>query len=166
MFHSISWQQFFTAIAIVYALYYLFIGVVYFRKDAFAIIKGQRPQEGTSNSFEKNTAYQDPQEDPAPWEEQDTYSTEPDTRDTETGLFTVAYELAEEIKILLKDAGYRRLIRQELVQALKSLISRPPYDQLAQTGFRNAINNLIATEAMRQCTYELTQEELSMVWTQ
>lgn len=163
MFHSITWQQFFATIGIGLLFYYLFLGLSFYRKDIIALISGKKLRNKADETFEKNTVYEEPEMEGFTRDEEE-QGIDEDIH--ETGLFTIAYELAEEIKILLKDAGYRRLIRQELIQALKGLVSRAPYNQLSQTGFRNAINNLIETEAMRQCTYELTAEELSMVWSQ
>lgn len=150
MLHSISWQAFFTTLALLLLIYWAFIGLSFYRHEIKLLLAGKgKPGLQGASLITESPFEADIEDTPVA---------------TDTGLFPIAYALAEEIKQLAKEAGRRRLVREELMQALQSLIKKQPYPSLSNTAFRIAINNLVEAEIGTNCSIQFSKEELQMLW--
>jgi hypothetical protein len=153
MLHAISWSTFFSVIGSSLLFYWSFIAFVYYRQEIKLLLAGKAKPASQTNGLIADSPFEAEEDNPA-------------SSNAEAGadLFPVAYALAEEVKALVKDAGRRRLIREELIQALQSLFKRNPYSQLRDTGFRPAINNLVEAEADAHCSMHFSPEDLDVLW--
>jgi hypothetical protein len=82
----------------------------------------------------------------------------------ERSLFSIAQTLAQEIKGLMARAAKEGMVKEELRFALQELLSGCDYQRLRETGFRQAINNLIQFDVENQCSFRFDAEEVNGLW--
>ena len=153
MLHTISWSTFFTTTGVLLLVYWTLVSLIYYKNEIRLLLTGKaRPGAHTGGLIAES-----------PFEAEEYPSTDV-AAEPGADLFPIAYALAEEVKALIKDAGRRRLIREELIQSLQSLFKKQPYSILRETGFRQAINNLVEAEAEAQCSVRFSPEGLSQLW--
>lgn len=89
MLHSISWQQFFTGIAIAVAIYYAAVILLFFRKEVSGILRG-RLHENKSAGIEEAGSH-----------------------------FALVHDLQEELKDWFHTAAKNKVPKEEVITALQ-----------------------------------------------
>jgi hypothetical protein len=168
-FIHISWHSFLTGIVVLLAVYYLAIGVLYYRREflAFFMRTPAPVLEGSGEGMPERSVFE---EEPIIMEEgfdvEQPVVAEVAEETPDNAPFPVAYRLSEAIRNLLASAARKHMIREELLQALRSLLHSQQYLSLHGTPLTAAINRLIESETLRQCGFQLGTEDMKMLWAQ
>ena len=153
MFTDISWGSYITFMIALLAVYYLIIGLRFYRTDIVQLISGKQFSPGEKVSF---TSAKLDQPNPSlhqanlqqAFEKQDMYQS--------------SQSLGDEIMAYLHEAGRDTLSKEDVAQSLKLLIGK--YPSIKDSAFRGVIENLILTESETNCSIHLSEEELSELW--
>ncbi|MDB5222369.1 MAG: hypothetical protein JWN83_1036 [Chitinophagaceae bacterium] len=154
MFTEISWGTYITIVIVLLAVYYLFIGFRYYRRDLSQLISGGKT--GFPDKAKFTASKSDVIIKPRPHEAFMQLSVE------DQNLYQLLQSLSDEIQALLGEAGNKRLNKDEIITALKILIAK--YSVLKNSSFRESIQNLIQTESETNCSIHLSEKELSELW--
>jgi hypothetical protein len=141
MCSSISWEQFITALVVMIGLYYLYVGVSYYRKDLWCRLRTQK-SPGLSAR---------PVAAPAM----------PDASPTPNPLLPVVHDLVDEIRALLQAEG-NAANKDDLLGKLQRLLQK--YPTLKDTPFQPSISQLIYIESKNQCALDLDEDEVGGLW--
>ncbi len=141
MFSSISWQQFILTIVVIVGLYYLYIGISYYRKDWWYRLAAKK-----SPNLSPRTVAAPAMQGASP---------------TPNPLLPVVHDLVDEIRALLQAEG-SAAIKDELLGKLERLLQK--YPTLKDTSFQPSISQLIYIESKNQCALELDEDEVSSLW--
>ena len=76
---------------------------------------------------------------------------------------TIEYML-DEIRALIRQAGYSGSPKEEVLFALQKLISSDRFQTIRESPFTDAINDLIAEECQTNCSMHLSEEDLKRLW--
>jgi len=151
MLKQISWASFIWFIGTVAAIYYLYVLLAFYRKDIFSIHLINRKtvkRDGNATLFNKD-------DDRRPIS-----SVQTNTSDNDH--FTLVHELLEEFKELFDRASNINMIREELIQSIRSKLKEFP--RLQETGLIEDINDHLIQEARNKCQIDLNSEDLKQVW--
>jgi len=77
-------------------------------------------------------------------------------------VFDQASTLAADLRQIIREASEKEILHTELKFALRSELKN--YQQLKNTAFQKAINNLIQKEGNDFCSVSLSEDELNMLW--
>jgi DNA-binding phage protein len=152
MLHTISWSSFVLVLVVILIAYYLFMLVAYFRKDILSISlinkkslvgnnHNDRAIKSTGNPKEKSTIQ---------------------TNNSGDQIFTIVYELLADFKDLFLLASETKMIREELIQAIRSKLKA--YQTISETDLVEGINNHLIMEAKNSCALDLSPEDLKLIW--
>jgi hypothetical protein len=152
MLNSISWSSFVWMLIPIIIFYYLYVLGVYFRKDfSSLLVSNKRP--GNDYEFHATIADRDANHQPA------IISSNVETNDRST---SVVHEFIEDLKLLFANASKINMIKEELVQAIRSSLKK--YPGIGETGLLEEINWHITQEAKETCRLELLPEDLKLIW--
>jgi hypothetical protein len=143
MLHNISWSTFIWMLIPILVFYYLFVISVYFLKDFLALLHGNRSLFN-GQAINKNLKIHPTQES------------------TQVSSNNLIYELIEDLKKTFTAASRTHMVKEELIQAIRSNIKR--YPAIGQTGLLEDINTHISQEAKENCKMELLPADLRMIW--
>jgi hypothetical protein len=142
MCSSISWQQFILTIVLFVILYYLYVGVAYYRKDWLYRLKAKKAPRSATSPVVSPTAKAAVSPEPNP-------------------LLPVVHDLVDEIRALLQGIG-EGADKVSLLEKLGLLLQK--YPTLKDSPFQPSLNQLIAAESKNQCSIELEEDELDGLW--
>lgn len=140
MLEQITWSSYWIAALILLVIYYLVVGLIFFRED---IAKGMKRHLVAGRSS---------------GEEQD----EEETASGEDG-FNELESIVTKIKGTLEEAG-KEASKEELLVKLGEILAG--YSGLDTPAFRVAINNYIIGHAEKKCAVDFEEEELNQYWQQ
>src|SRR5580704_3940273 len=141
MCSSISWQQFILTIVTILCLYYLYVGVSYFRKDWWYRLRTKKSPILSAR----------PVVTPAM----------PGAPPTPNPLLPQVYDLVDEIRALLQGMG-EGVNKVQLMDRLKALLQK--YPALKDTAFQPSINQSISAESKNQCSVDFDEDEIPGCW--
>jgi len=162
MLKQITWHEYWTIITILTAIYELLIVAIFYRKDLLVLAKGKRnvPVVGASSS-EITSNLNGVQEQPDLFAESAADANEK-AEIREINLTPMAHELADEIEVLINEAGEKKFGRPEILFGLKQIIKS--FKSLNNTFYQDNINNLIAQQCETSCSITLSEEEIKALW--
>jgi hypothetical protein len=157
MFNTITWQGYWTTLALLSAGYYLFIYLLYYRKDfkisfpkqKVAIKPSSVPAASASFVTEQNELSLDTDEANAV----ETYA-DSDER--------MVYACMDELSAYFESSKGTKVVKEEFVFAVQKILSK--YPSLKSSEFKEAVSNLIVSEASHNCSIHLEEEDLFHVW--
>ncbi|HUC81922.1 MAG TPA: hypothetical protein VMR70_13460 [Flavisolibacter sp.] len=158
MLNNISWQGYWTTLALLSAGYYLVIYLLYYRSD-FKITfpqKGQQKKSGDAFAAVINTGNL-PTQSSRIQEEADDFEKPP--IDSEEG---IVYHLMDEVTAYFEEARKSRCVNEELLYAVQRILSK--YPTLKGSKYQESINNVIVSEAEHLCSIHISSEEIAGVW--
>jgi hypothetical protein len=155
MFSSISWPEFLLFLAFSLLAYYAFVGLAYFSKEIVFLFRRNSSLENLSAAPPSSNQSGAPEPGMIAQEMPDI------SKKINDGQYQT-FDLLSEIKDLLLKAAKEKLIRQELIQSLKSTIKS--YGVPADPGLKEDISQHILFECQDQCGISLTECELSDLW--
>ena len=140
MFTEISWNSYLTIVIVLLAVYYVFIGLLYYSSNIVGLLSGKKfTQRDTLTSVVGM-----------------------DTLTEKKNLFQTAHSLSDEIQAYLNEAGRNSLNKEDVVQSLKVMLAK--YPVIKDLPFRDVIQNLIRREAETYCSIHLSEEEINELW--
>lgn len=158
MLNNISWQGYWTTLALLSAGYYLVIYLLYYRSD-FKIIfprKGQQRNSGDVFTAVINTG--NPTTQPSSIQN-DGNDFEKPPIDSEEG---IVYHLMDEVTAYFEESRKSRCVKEELLYAVQRILSK--YQTLKGSKYQESINNVIVSEAEHLCSIHISSEEIAGVW--
>lgn len=155
MFTNISWAGYLTIVAILLAIYYLYVGVRYFSSDLKSLFT-ERQKLKFKAAIPGNSKAEDL---PTPEENRQESSSFEETTDDE---FTEVEHLIERLKTVIADASRRKLILQEFKQYLSMVLKE--YPTIRYSPLRSSINELIISECGKYGAAVLKEAEVELLW--
>lgn len=143
IFSGISWKGYMIAVIILLVLYYLVIGIRYYRREIQDFLTGKRMKDkkGTSGvtRLDKNSPGKEAEH-----------------------LFARTKELTERIKDTIGVAHAQNYPKYQLLSLIKSLIAE--YSEIKTPSITRAVNNTIISESSKYEAYNFREEELGELW--
>lgn len=186
MFDSISWQDYFTTIAVAVAIYYAITGLLLFHKEISNIFKQKSSNETSysrksdqndsneSNDLLGKVRYASRHEENVPREEsanaedlsiaqmsEEEDAITPARDPEEEAIINSVSDLHQEVKSLadiLSDGS-----KEDAAPLFQALLSN--YVHLAGTVYQDSINQFILNTCTEKCQFDLTSEEIRSWWT-
>ena len=158
MLKQITWHEYWTIVITLTAIYELLVVAIFYRRDLLLLAKGKRfaPAIETSNmEFNEEPDRQDLLADSI-------LDANEEGETVEINLTPMAHELADEIQVLVAEAGEKEFGKPEILFGLKQIIKS--FRALANTSYQDDINNLIAQRCETNCSIALSEEEIITLW--
>jgi hypothetical protein len=150
MLNNITWSSFLWMIIPLAIFYYLLVFFLYFRKDFYLLLTGS-----PSFKHESQTGFRTGSSE----QSNAVTSSIDNSRDLAN---SEVYELINDLKGTLSKASRTKMVKEEVVQAIRSNVKRYPF--IGQTGLLEDINLHITQEAKESCRLELLPEDLKLIW--
>lgn len=153
MFNSISWQGYWTILALITTGYYLAVYLLYFRKAFTFSFPGRR---GGKNPEQLST-----RDSPRPTSLFDNEKAEfalPPTGSEEHQV----YALMDELSAYFAEAKKSKVIKEEALFALQRMVSK--YPSLRTSTYKESLTNVMVSEAALHCSLHLSADDISKVW--
>jgi hypothetical protein len=142
MFNTISWQSYWTMLAISLAVYYFFIVFIYYRKELKAAFFTKTFKGNANQSFTIN---------------EDEFKA-PD-KDSEEG---IVYSCMDELNAFFEEAKKRKWNKKEMIYALQGIMKK--YPSIKTSGYKQSVSNVLLNQCEHICSIHLNAEELNHVW--
>lgn len=159
MLNNITWQGYWATLAIISTAYYLFIYLLYFKKDfkiSFPRNRSLIQQDVTTNASSFNADYLS-QHDGLD-ESEESLFTSPEAASEEH----TVYACMDELAAYYEEAKKEKCNKGELLYAVQRILSK--YSSLKASQYRESITNVIISEAEHICSIHLSLEEVVSVW--
>jgi hypothetical protein len=150
MINNISWASYWYAVAITLISYYLFILILFYKRDIQYFIGGNKRQP-TPDDLRSTLKQQDKIG-------KESLSGIHD----EEGSISAAQALNDEAIAYLEQAGLNGSKKDEIVYCLQQIIKKFPI--LKYTAHQPAINKLIQSECKNNCSLSLDEQDINNVW--
>jgi hypothetical protein len=144
---AISWSQYLTAVLIVTAGYYIFIGFKFYRKEISELLSGKWKRSRPIKTEEENKGNKD---------FSGSYN------QVMEGSFDELEEVVEDLRRAILEMAGKQTDKDELLSSLKHRLAH--YTGLRKSAFRVAINHYIIRQAKETCAVAFTEEELNKAW--
>lgn len=163
MFNNISWQGYWTTLAVITAGYYLIIYLLYFRKD-FQVLVNRKT--GTNSPVSLNSAptiqgkTKESQEDsgqPSLFEDS-SHLEVPSEKSNEYPL----YACMDELNAFFEQAKRSKTTREELIYSLQVILKK--YPALKVSEYKEPLTNVMVTQCEDICSIRLSAEDMVRVW--
>jgi hypothetical protein len=166
MLNKISWQSYFTILGCICASYYLCVSLLYYSRVLRLLLHRSIKFKAAGNSthLRPGISQCDNNNDQPELFGDNINRTIDDYEEVEVDLFPLAYNLVEQVKIIIRDAARRKLVAGELILAIQLLLKKHPYNTLKRTAFSVSIKNVVELECKKECSIALSEGELNMLW--
>ena len=152
MLNKFSWSSFIWILVLAVVVYYLYVLIAYYRKDIFLFgTINKKPFEVKNKN--KSSLYNKSLHD-------ENSSMEPEITGEES--FTVVHELLEDLKELFLTASKKKMVKEELIQAIGSKLKT--YPSLRETDLVEDINTHLILESKEKCQLDLLPEDIKQIW--
>lgn len=149
MLSTISWQEYWTSVVITTLAYYLLVYLLFFKKA----IQFSSQKE----VFNLDTSVKE--------EIQPTLFEIPNPDIKQTGKESEAYVIEacmNELSAFFENQKRTKAIKNELMFSLYTILQK--YPSLINSGYKESLTNVIATQCENICSIHLSAEELKGVW--
>jgi hypothetical protein len=137
MLSNVSWSEYGEIIAVVLVIYYLIVGIGYFREELKKVLTGKLPK--TPNSKKTENSFK------------------------ETDLSLEELEaVVQDLRYAIFDRAGKEVGKEELLNLLKGRLKG--YAGLQRPAYRVAINNYIIANAKELCGVLFNKHELNSAW--
>lgn len=156
MLTNISWTDYLIGVAILLAIYYLFVGVRYFSADFKDFFSGKRKlkfKTALSNDTDGETILSVGENNPAEITAFD------ETLDHD---FAEVEHLIERLKGVIADASGKKLIPQEFTHYLHLVLKE--YPSVRNSSLRSSVNELIVSECEKYSAVTLSEDDVDLLW--
>jgi hypothetical protein len=152
MLNNISWSSFIWLLFPALIAYYLYVVVAFYRKEILSL--------GTLNkkSVDKNILNNVPSSKKPNVPDKPPVVSEISGEDS----FTFVHELLEDLKELFFRASRKKMVKEELIQAIGSKLKT--YPSLRETELVEDINTHLILESKEKCQVDLLPEDLKQIW--
>jgi hypothetical protein len=157
MLNHISWQAYWTCIAILVSLYYFFVIVKYWYQDMVKLVnRGFVFGRATPGNAVRPQISKD-DSDTAPWEIEQDFQRPP-----ESTLEHEVYVCMDEVNALLQEMKKQKCVKEELLFKLFEILRK--YPLLRQSEFKESMSNVIMAECYSVCSVQVSPEEVGRLW--
>lgn len=159
MLNNISWQGYWTTLALLTAAYYFLVYWRYFRKDLLSALSKRNPVSSTPAvspavaSFLHEQAHSPLTTREVP-EDDFCLPTDP--------VEQTVYSCMDELNAYFESAKKAKMMKAEVLFALERILQK--YPSLTGSAYTESIGNVIRTEAEHHCAVHLSEEDISKVW--
>ena len=158
MLNNITWQGYWTILALLSAGYYLVIYFLYYRKD----FKIENPKRGASTKHATTSAamasFMQAHNAAVPMNEQDVVDFgAPDEKAEQ-----IVYACMDELNAFLEGVKSAKCAKPEFLYAVQKILSKFP--DLKNSQFKDSISQVILSEAAHHCSIHLSEEDMVHVW--
>jgi hypothetical protein len=142
MFNTISWQGYWTFLALSLTGYYLAVYLLYFRND-FRLSFHTKTTDGIGSAgmFSSDDSYN---------------SSEKEAEDR------LAESCLDEINAFFEQTRRTKCVKEELIYSLQLVLKK--YHWLKASVYKETVSNVIVSQAEHHCSIHLSAEEVSHVW--
>ncbi len=151
---NISWSDYILAVAILIAIYYLFVGVRYYSDETKDLLSGKRKRKLRTVLHDTN-GISDSSVEPG---QQEIGGFEKTTDDE----FSEVEHLIDRLKAVIADASRRKLTPQESKLYLSMVLKE--YPAVKYSPIRSSINELIISECQKYGAVTLKEDEVELMW--
>jgi hypothetical protein len=152
MLSKISWSEFIWFTVFLMIQYYLFVLTVYFKKEILAFVRNPALRRRTvfgGAALSEEVPFINPQ----------TLTAASSSDDIS---LSVIHELLEDLKNLFTTASKSKMVKEELVQAIRSKLKT--YNYLQDSDLQEDIANHIRIEVKDRCGIDLTGDDIRRLW--
>lgn len=154
MFISISWSTYLIFIAVSALIYYAFVFYTYYRHDLLMNLKGKqvltRSVQFTADGSMQSAV-------PVAITHED-YQLKTEKADPPQ----ILQAFTDEVKAYIEEAGNKETEKEILLQCLSVIAGK--YPSLAQSEYRESLDQFIITETEMNCAVFLSDSEVRRVW--
>jgi hypothetical protein len=159
MFNNISWQGYWTTIALLTAGYYLSIYLLYFRNDFKVLSRGKATEDNKhSYGFVGLTPVSDEVHADRPLSGNDEESQTLDRNSEEA----VVYACIDELDAFFNELKKGKCLKEEIISSLHSILNK--YPSLKTSGYKASVTNVIIGQCEHICSIHLKADEVDRVW--
>lgn len=156
MFNNISWQAYWTTLALVSASYYLVLYWIYFRSDLEAYWNRQASNSSSlTNTFPGTSTTENHQQ--SLFEPAGDFQHPP--KESEEA---VVYACMDELTAFFEQSRSSKCIKQEIILLLQALLKK--YPTLKTSGYKESFTNVMVTQCEHMCSIHLNADDLVKVW--
>ncbi|HQS22844.1 MAG: hypothetical protein B7Y11_01415 [Sphingobacteriia bacterium 24-36-13] len=156
MLTNISWTDYLIAVAILLAIYYLYVVVQYFSADIQEFFYRKRKvnfKAALSNDTDGGTILS----------AEESSGTEIDAfEETSDDEFAEVEHLIERLKGVIADASTKKLVPQEFKHYLHLVLKE--YPSVQNSPLRSSVNELIVSECEKYSAVTLSEDEVDLLW--
>lgn len=158
MLKGISWNNYLLVVVLLTIIWYVFVGLTYYYVDLKELLSGRR--KFRFNWFEKNF---DSNYD----QQSDNLENNPEIDFEALGVipvneYTEVDALIAKLKKSVADAVQKKSSKMELETQLRVILNA--YSDVGDSGFRDAVNELIISECETVASFTFTQQEADTLW--
>ncbi|OJW81820.1 MAG: hypothetical protein BGO69_15065 [Bacteroidetes bacterium 46-16] len=157
MLTNISWTDYFIAVAILLAIYYLFVGLKYFSADFKDLLSGKRKQ-----NFKAALSSNDENEESIPSTGESATTEINAFEETSDDEFAEVEHLIERLKVVIADASPKKLVPEEFKHYLHLVLKE--YPSVQNSPLRPSVNELIVSECEKYSAVTLSEDEVDLLW--
>ncbi len=151
MLKTITWNNYWTAVAILAGFWYLVILLAYYRKEVFNLFSGQYKMPALRNNV------------PAPAGEEQVTVTQKDPASEYADAEIEELEaISEDIHHNILEPAGKEISKDDLLVRLKNRLTY--YEGLGQTNYRYALNNYLIKYSKALCGVDFSEGELNAAW--
>lgn len=140
MFTTVSWKEYLLAIVIVLVVYYVCLGLKYYREEIKALLAGKFPKRIATG----DNPYQ------------------PDLNGRDDSEMDELEYITNDLRYAIFEKAGKQVGKSELLQLLEDRLA--DYNGLYKPAFRVAINNYIIQHAKEICGVTYHEHELNSAW--
>lgn len=155
MLSGITWGEYLTAMGILIAIYYGYVGLRYYPHELRRVFSGRTSRVTQQPAFGDGNFMQEEEEDDGGF----TNEQNDDDGDDE---FREVEALITSLTQAVEKASKKKMIPAEFKQYLKGILREQP--TLKDSPFRSSINELIVSECGKYGTYTLSEKEIDVLW--
>jgi hypothetical protein len=157
MLKNISWSSYLSITAVITAIYYFLVAVIFYRDEITKLLF-------SGNSHFINPAAKSHTENLNINTDNDfelEYKSEQSEKEDEIQSSSV-HQLINELNKIFKKSSEKKYLKEELILAIQLTLKN--YLSLKETPFHGAINSLIELESQSQCSIYLNEDEMELLW--
>ncbi|MFC6100798.1 hypothetical protein [Olivibacter domesticus] len=157
-----SWSDYFLAIGIGLVVYYLVVGVRFYRREAKALMLGGRNNTSDVSAASAPAYSEDAERTVIPQatseQEEEPFTQEEVPEDS----FKDVEMVIADLKVVIGHTQRNKMGKDVLLKLIKEVFAK--YPSVNQLAFREAINEFVATECKGKGTVVLKEEEVDELW--
>jgi hypothetical protein len=161
MLNNISWQSYWTTLALLLAGYYLIIYLLYYRSD-FSV-RFRRKTFGGHDFSSVPLFLRERQPSDKVQSSLFDVDSSPEFQRPEVGTEEyVLYSCMDELTAFFEEAGRRKWVKEELMQVLQNILHK--YRSLKASSYKESLSNVVVAQCEQNCSIHLNAEDLVRVW--
>lgn len=155
MFNTISWQSYWTFVALATAGYYLIVYLAFFRNTVVSVFqKNKNTQPGNESSM----LQKEDQHQPTLFDQDNKAQADTAIGENEP----ILYACMDELNAFFENQKKTKATKSELMFGLYTIFQK--YPSIRDSDYKESITNLIAMQCENICSIHLSAEELKGVW--